>query len=318
MKKIIAVYLSTFRAEEHYEFLIVFRDFLLKYPLVMQVVAAFYDAFTDLIKREGELINAMRKSNLTKLIADADQLIDRTITGMHQVIGAALHHFKPDVAEAARFLHNRFEAFGDITKKAYEEEITDVNFLLADLASDEYAAKATLVGLDDWTAELKAAVNDFELLIARRNTEASLKPQGRLSDVRREVDTLYRTMIERIGATALLDASGAFIAFVAELNARITYFNHHAHQHARKDIGVADDCVLEDVPEQTYTGKAVTPLPKAYYREEGKPTVELVFARDFSVTYKNNVDIGTADLTLHGKDAYKGQKKTTFNIARAK
>jgi hypothetical protein len=72
------------------------------------------------------------------------------------------------------------------------------------------------------------------------------------------------------------------------------------------------------VPEQTYTGKAVTPLPKAYYREEGKPTVELVFARDFSVTYKNNVDIGTADLTLHGKDAYKGQKKTTFNIARAK
>ncbi|MDR3236031.1 MAG: hypothetical protein LBT48_04805 [Prevotellaceae bacterium] len=55
---------------------------------------------------------------------------------------------------------------------------------------------------------------------------------------------------------------------------------------------------------------------EAHYREEGKPTVELVFAKDFDVTYKNNTDVGTADLTIHGKGAYKGQKLTTFNIAR--
>lgn len=37
---------------------------------------------------------------------------------------------------------------------------------------------------------------------------------------------------------------------------------------------------------------------------------------DFSVTYRNNVNVGTATLILHGKGAYKGQKIVTFNIAR--
>jgi hypothetical protein len=74
--------------------------------------------------------------------------------------------------------------------------------------------------------------------------------------------------------------------------------------------------VVETIDTQKYTEKAVTPIPRGYYREEGKPTVELVFAKDFSVTYKNNKEVGTAELTLHGKGAYKGQKTVTFNIAR--
>jgi hypothetical protein len=74
---------------------------------------------------------------------------------------------------------------------------------------------------------------------------------------------------------------------------------------------------VEPIETLPYTGKAVTPVPVAYYRGDGeKPTVELVFAKDFSVTYKNNVEVGTADVTLHGKGHYKGQKTVTFNIAR--
>jgi hypothetical protein len=53
-----------------------------------------------------------------------------------------------------------------------------------------------------------------------------------------------------------------------------------------------------------------------HYCEEGKPTVKLWLGKDFSVTYKNNVKVGMAELTIHGKGDYKGQKSVTFNIAR--
>jgi hypothetical protein len=45
-------------------------------------------------------------------------------------------------------------------------------------------------------------------------------------------------------------------------------------------------------------------------------THQLSLGKDFSVTYKNNTHVGTAEVTIHGKGAYKGQKTVTFNITR--
>ncbi|MDR1455786.1 MAG: hypothetical protein LBJ01_09055, partial [Tannerella sp.] len=58
------------------------------------------------------------------------------------------------------------------------------------------------------------------------------------------------------------------------------------------------------------------PLTKVYFREEGHPTLELVFAKDYYVTYRNNIEVGTATMTIHGKVAYRGQVTVKFNIAR--
>jgi hypothetical protein len=318
MKKILVIYLHAFRNEEHCEFLIVTRDLIVKYPAVQTLVSTLYGPYVILIDKEEDLINLMLKSDYTKRIAGGDHHIDRTLTGMRGITVAGLHHFDPVTVEAAQSLLNRLDAFGRIARKSYEEETLDVNLLISDLQSDEYASKAAILGLTPWIQELRTAETAFEQLLEQRNAETARKPQGRIRDVRREADAVYHRIVDRINAAATLeDGAVTYDAFIAELNARITYFNNHAHQHARKNISVGEACVIEPLALQPYTGKAVTPLPTAYYREEGKPTVELVFARDFSVTYKNNVDVGMADLILHGKGAYRGQKKTTFNISRS-
>jgi hypothetical protein len=316
MKKILTARLHSFRNEAHCEYMIVFRNRITKFPNVQSLLSTLYGPFVNLITKEEDLINAMRKSDYTKQIAEADQRVDRTVIGMRETVIASLHHFNPATVAAAQSLYNRFEAFGEITKKSYEEETLDVNLLIRDLNSSEYAAKAATLGLQLWIAELQAAETDFERLLDLRNVEYSQKPQERLKDLRREIDVAYHDMTDRITAAATLDTSNSYDAFIAQLNAEITYFNNHSHSHAHKDIGAGDACVVEPVAQQAYSGKAITPIPAAYYREEGKPTEELVFARDFSLTYKNNVDVGTADLILHGKGAYKGQKKITFTIAR--
>jgi hypothetical protein len=315
MKQILAARLHFYRNEEHCEYMIVFRKLLLKYPNIQAIVAK-YDEFVILVGKEEDVINFMKKSDYTKKIVDADHRIDRIIVGMNEMIMASMHHFEPIVVEAAQSLYNRFRAFGRIVQKSYNEEILDINLLIRDLNSSEYSEKVALLALPPWLTELQRAETDFERLLEARNVEYSKKPQGRLKDLRHEIDADYHFMINRISAAATMDASGSYDAFIAELNAEITYFNNHSHNHARRDISAGDSCVVESVEQQAYSGKAVTPVPVAYYRKEGKPAVQLVFGKDFSLTYKNNVDVGTADIIIHGKGSYKGQKKITFNIAR--
>jgi hypothetical protein len=52
-----------------------------------------------------------------------------------------------------------------------------------------------------------------------------------------------------------------------------------------------------------------------HYREEGNPAAELALGKDFSVTYKNNTNVGMAEVTIHGKGTYKGHKTIPFNIS---
>jgi hypothetical protein len=44
--------------------------------------------------------------------------------------------------------------------------------------------------------------------------------------------------------------------------------------------------------------------------------VELTFAKDFDVTYRNNIEVGEAKLSVHGKGKYTGSYNTTFHIKR--
>ncbi|MDR1120360.1 MAG: DUF6261 family protein [Dysgonamonadaceae bacterium] len=314
MKRIKAIYFIYLRNEAHYEFLWIFSHLLDEYPQVKALLATLYDTFIALLGIEKKLLDAARASALTQQIVDADRRVDHAISSIKATIKAARYSLDPTVVEAARILYIRIREFGDIRKKAYEEESAAVQVLLGDL-NGIYAPQVLLTGIQAFVMELADAEAAFIQLYLQRGDETALRPQERMTDVHREIEATYHSIITLINASAIL-SPGSYDDFIAKLNAQVIYFNEHNHHHARKDISVSDDCVVEPVDTQKYSEKAITPIPKAYYREEGKPTVELVFAKDFSVTYKNNVNVGTADLTLHGKGKYRGQKTITFNIAR--
>ena len=63
------------------------------------------------------------------------------------------------------------------------------------------------------------------------------------------------------------------------------------------------------VADQTYTGAALTPAPTVTY---GGAT--LVAGRDYTVEYANNVNAGTAQLTVVGRGRYAGSLTKTFKI----
>lgn len=70
-------------------------------------------------------------------------------------------------------------------------------------------------------------------------------------------------------------------------------------------------CSFAAIPDQAYTGKAITPNVTI---TDGSGTV-LVKGTDYNVSYSNNVNIGTASVTITGIGNYAGQKKEmSFNI----
>jgi hypothetical protein len=317
MEKIKAIYFRYLPAEEHFNYMNQFKGLVDGSEDVKTLVNKQFEAFVPVLDIEGALINAMKKSDYTAKIAAADNRVDRCLTGMNATIAAALHSPDPDIAAAAQSLYNRFQAFGSIRKKNYEAETTDVNLLLADLRTPEYALKVNLVGLPSWVVELTAAEAEFEKLYTQRRDETAKKPQGRISNARRDTDNHYHPMIDKLNAYAisLPVVPDPMSIFMAKLNVVVDYFNEHFHP-VKKDISVGDRCIVELIPPQKYTGNAVTPIPIVSYREEGKKVVALTFAEDYSVTYRSNRKVGTAEAILHGKGAYKGQKTVTFNIAQ--
>jgi hypothetical protein len=286
--------------------LTLFNQLLNEFPAVLSIVMQFYDEFTGLLAQEKKIVDAQKSSDYTQQITDADHRDDRLIVGIRDTVNAALHHFDPAVVAAAHSLSLRLKTFGDIQAKSYEEEAAAIDILLGDLQSAEFAPKVALVGLTPWINELTEAVAEFERLLDLRNTEQADRPHQRLREVRRQIEAVYRNMVTHIQSAATLDTADTYTEFINRLNARITYFNDHNHHPAPQSIRTAD---VEAIPDQAYTGKAITPIPTVHLGDK-----ELVFARDFTLTYKNNTQPGVAEVHIVGKGNYAGRKIVTFRI----
>ncbi|MDR1382496.1 MAG: DUF6261 family protein, partial [Planctomycetaceae bacterium] len=237
-----------------------------------------------------------------------DARLDRDIVGLNSAVDAALHHFDPATVQAAKTLEVRLKGFrGELEKKAYEEESGAVKILVKDLQTT-YATQVAHLNLDSWVTEIESAQNEFERLFLLRNDELADRPGEKLVDVKKEINVVYRNMVSQIDAYTVLNGDPSTEPFVRRLNEEITYFNDHTHHHAKKDIAKS---AVETIPDQIYEGKPVVLIPVVF--DEGK---ELVFSHDFELSYKNNNAVGTADVIIHGKGAFKGKKIISFNIVR--
>jgi hypothetical protein len=55
-------------------------------------------------------------------------------------------------------------------------------------------------------------------------------------------------------------------------------------------------------------------MPRVRYRKTPEEYVLLVLGKDYNLSYRNNIEEGTAECIIHGKGYYKGSKTVTFVI----
>jgi hypothetical protein len=314
MKKILTAHLLRYRNEGHYGFMRKAFGLMAASAAVKALVAALLVTFERLLGLEKALVDVARKSNLTQLLKEADSRVDRALTGIRETVAAGLHHFDPAIVRVATELHNRLVAFGDIAKKAYEEEAATVSLLLGELQTT-LTAQVSALSLGPWVTELAAALAAFEELLQERFAEAAAKPTENLLSIKKQLDACFHAIAEKVNAAAIMDAESeaqqATIAdyenFITLLNAEIAYFNEHdEHRRAKQSI---DGVNVEAIAPQAHTGEPVIVLPAVSLA--GK---KLRFSVDYTLSYRHNVKVGVADVIIRGKGGYKGQRVVTFSI----
>ena len=73
--------------------------------------------------------------------------------------------------------------------------------------------------------------------------------------------------------------------------------------------GQIETCEITGINDKVYTGKPIKPVPTVKYHGE-----KLVMDTDYTVSYRNNKQIGTAVVIITGKGDYTGSAEVTFRI----
>jgi hypothetical protein len=298
------------RNEAFLEFFIVLLNLLDKFTEVKALVGAFYPQLAELVAQIKKLVNAAQSSSYTQQLADADARVDNDIVGIKAAVTSALHHFDLAVRAAAKIVAKRMKDYGNIKDKSYEEQSAAVQLLLADFKSS-LAAYVVTMRLTEWVTELETAEAAFTELFEQRNVELASRPQENLTVVRPKIGELFGQIAYVINADVMLNGDAVCGEFVRQLNEQIKYFSEHAHRPTKRDLQQA---TVDSIPDQPFAGKAVTPIPIVRYTTSKGEALELTFAKDFTVMYKNNERVGNASLTIIGRGKYSGRKVVAFNV----
>ena len=218
--EILKIDLKTLRNAEHLQFQKDFKAEVEKKTATALGIDTQFANYLLKYKEEDEAHMYIGKSSQTDLLAESDDYRDRVFRGLCDTGRAALNHFKPEKAEAARKLNIVFDTYGNITVEAYNEETAKINSLIKELINN-HSNDIDLLALNEWVDELQTANNKFVDIKNERYTEESSKTSLRMKKVRTEIDALYKEIVNRINAQILLNGDTNYIDFVTALNQRI-------------------------------------------------------------------------------------------------
>jgi hypothetical protein len=298
----------------HYDYCVYASSKFAAAPSILKpLISAPVAEFNTWLAKETALMEWVRKSALTKQIAEADNRLDHDLVALNAQTHALEYSHTPAIAEAATRVYIMLMSYGKVYDKSYDNQAGDVRAILEQLAG-AYAADVTALGLTPLVTELQSAFTEFRNLLAQRSTDELKKPTETFPAVRRGIEEAYHQVVFTVNGLMIVGPKVEAEALINSLNGEIERLNAEFHR-AKKDLSVGDHTVIEPIDTQPYMeNRPATPVPAVHYREDGKETVRLSLGKDFSVTYKNNDKVGMAELTIHGKGKYTGRYDTTFHI----
>jgi hypothetical protein len=259
---------------------------------------------TDATAMKTEL-DKPRSSLLTTPIKQANNVCDATLDDIKRSIKTGRKSTVAGKASAGETLEHFMKPFWRLNKKPLLSQISMTGELLSRYMNDPALQQAAQT----------LAIDDLFNILAPQNNKLSILYNQRLAEYGVETSTAsdFREIVAK-------DYNAVCNVLVCAVNTEpvqatlVTVFNetndirkkYSALSPAKIDIS---DALTEPLPSHTYTGKAITPIPVMYYEEK-----ELVFTVDFSLTYKNNVEVGEATVIMHGKGRFNGQHVRKFNI----
>jgi hypothetical protein len=273
------------------------------------------------LEQEDEIRKWFEKSEYTERKKRADGDRDKSYRSMASFVRVNRKNADPVVSQYAAHIDILLqEKYAKIPGLDYEAETNEIEQMLLQLRSGEYMPAVQALGLSTWLEDLEEKNNTFKTYYQEAYQELGKKPDITLKEARKETDNALITILDRVKGLINLGLEANVLGFVKEYNRHAEHYNtlvreHYGRLHVKTDISLAD---FEAIPNQTYTGNPIFVIPKVSVKiksADGNTTVvDLIFSVDFTVSYINNIEPGTARVVVKGIGKYKGRSETIFNI----
>ena len=231
--KILKFTLSRLRNATHFQFMTEISNLVNQFGADVLKIAKLFMKFLGLLTQEDECLVVLQKSGYTEQMGEADRARDTVFSGLVDTVNAACKHFDADIVAAGNRLKIVFDTYGNLAAKPHDEQTSGVYNLIQDLEG-RYADDIQRIGADGWVAELKARNIAYNELVRSRDAESAQKPEGKMRNIRMEIDRAYRDITTAIESLAKLTDDPAEIetyrSFVGALNPVIERYRNRIAQ----------------------------------------------------------------------------------------
>ncbi len=207
----------------HIEFHMEVKKMIEKHGAEHLNVKDTFDDYIILVEKELDNLEIIKQSEITKQLLLVDKERDNSFKGLRMTIKSLTKHFKVNIRENAETLRLVFKNFGNITTLSYNEGTAAIDRLTDELKNN-YANELLVCNIADWVDHLYQKNEIFRSLMLKRNEETSVKEPVNTRELRKELDKLYKLIVKRVNASALLNGDADYADFISQLNNRIEYF----------------------------------------------------------------------------------------------
>lgn len=234
MKKINSVKLSMARNAEHYQFNedilgVITADFA-----TAQKIEALRTEYADLFSKEDSIYAQTRALAGTAEIEAKDAARDKLSHYIIQMITAKLYSYVEAEELAAGRLKLALTPYWDAHKRPYAENTALATNMTEDMLNADNAADTETLGLTEAANRLKAANEEFKTVYGdRSDAKGARELNDKMKDIRPQVDTAYRALVNAINVLYQSNAlvaqdetvEAALSAVIDKVNARILQLN---------------------------------------------------------------------------------------------
>ena len=220
-KRIKGIAIASLQNHEHYGFVTEVK--LAIEQANIDSLATLLAKFTPLVEEENKSLEIVAKSEHTHRLKELDRNRDNMFRGLSACVNEASYSPTKDEKEAATLIKILLKRYGNIISESFESQHSKTENLIQDLRSEKYAEASKKIGLVRWVNWLEQAETTFmELYRTRRDERASTIAGTRaLKLIRKDLNGVYREIIEHLNALAVLQPSEALSQLIARINIHI-------------------------------------------------------------------------------------------------
>ncbi len=173
---------------------------------------------------DASIVN-ISKSAYTNQMNEANRLRRNYHVATIVEMKNALRHYDKDKLAAAERMKVLSDTFIGAQRHSFDDQTSFINNFLQELASDQYKADATLLGLDPWIKELKNINELCSNLTLKRTKERSEKSgKGSTEITRPAFEKIYVIVVNKLNALAMVKGDEKYAELFAWWNSRIDHY----------------------------------------------------------------------------------------------